>query len=115
MCANNCIMAQQNCRQNCATQGQLCSQNEELARERARREADWDYRHYVSQRMAQGKEIKRSRSSFERYVSSGRCDGDACLNQCMGDYHICHSNCGGQVIPNTYCVAYCNSPVPAAQ
>lgn len=107
MCANNCLMAQQNCRQSCQLQHQICVQNDWLSQQHAGDEADRDYRHYMAQRLAQGKLIKRERSSFYRYTPDSDCEAERCENQCVSDYHICHSNCGGKVIPSTYCVANC--------
>lgn len=98
MCANNCLMAQQNCRQTCALQAQQCEQMNHL-------QAQNDYQQYVIQRQHEKKEIKRGPDSF---YYGGSCGGDyGCEQRCQGDQHLCHTNCGGHVIPRTMCVANC--------
>lgn len=96
-CANNCLMAQNNCSQSCSLESQRCELDD-------RRHAEREYDEYVRKREKEGKEIKRSVSSFE---NSYRCDNDDCEERCGGNYRICHTNCGGQVIPRTYCSAFC--------
>ena len=98
MCANNCLLSKQQCQQSCTMQQAACDRQEDL-------EAENRYLRYVNDQRSQGKEIKRSRESF-RYGHS--CiEVQQCHNQCETDYHICHTNCGGQVIPQTMCVANC--------
>lgn len=98
MCANNCLLSQQNCEQSCTVQEQQCKQIAEL-------KAQNDYNEYVRRRQKEGSEIKKSVSSFDR---SYRCNSDDCEERCQSSYHICHSNCGGQVIPTTQCVMGCD-------
>lgn len=97
MCANNCLMAQQNCAQACASSTSQCEQNERLR-------AENEYLKYARDRRAEGKEVKRKESSF---YAGYQCDGDDCTERCESSYRLCHTNCGGQVIPHTYCSAFC--------
>lgn len=97
MCANNCLLAQTNCQQHCQMASQQCEYTERL-------EAENDYLRYVEERRRKGREIKRSEESF---YSGYACDDDDCVEQCAGNYHLCHTNCGGQVIATTVCTAFC--------
>jgi len=97
MCANNCLLSRQNCQQSCTIQSNQCDQINRLDAER-------DYNEYVRRRTKEGKEIKRSLSSF----SGNACNEDYdCEERCESNFHLCHTNCGGQVIPHTYCAANC--------
>lgn len=98
MCANNCLLASSNCQQHCEITGRQCEQMEDMR-------ADQEYRDYKRERRAKGKEVKKSRSSFD---NSYRCDSDDCMANCVNTHHLCHTNCGGQIIPTTRCTAFCN-------
>ncbi len=108
-CANNCLSSQQVCYQSCATQLQSCRQLNVIQEQNDRLQARMDYNDYVRERTTKGQEIKRSESYFRRYNSTD-CDDSNCKAQCDGSFNICYSNCGGKVIPHTYCVANCNLP-----
>lgn len=98
MCANNCLLSKQNCQQSCSLQQSNCEM-------RARLEADNDYLQYVNERQREGKQLKKSRSDFS---GSSVCpEVETCQNQCESNHRLCHSNCGGQVIDKTICVANC--------
>ncbi len=96
-CANNCLLSKNMCEQQCHTNQQLCESNTRL-------QAQNDYLHYVNLRKAEGRPIKRTQSSFARY---SQCNTSQCSTGCTSNYHICHTNCGGQVIPRTVCTAFC--------
>lgn len=98
MCANNCLLSKQNCEQSCQMQEMTC-------RSQARLESQNDYLQYVAVQNAKGKPVARNQQSFTRYYN---CDQNFCYSNCMSNYHVCHTNCGGQVIPHTYCAANCN-------
>ena len=98
MCANNCLMSQQNCRQSCQLQAQNCQHMDQL-------QSQNDYLMYLNERQRQGKPIKRDPYSFG---GGSSCYADTmCEERCAADYRICHVNCGGQAIPQTMCVAGC--------
>ena len=107
MCANNCLMMQQNCRGSCSIQSQQCSINNTLAQQNAHHEAEEEYEDYVRDRQAIGKLIKKKREDFYS-APSNDCSTEACTSQCANDYNMCYTNCGGQIIPHTNCVANCN-------
>lgn len=107
MCVNNCLMAQQNCQQSCQLQEQSCRQTTAMETRNAQHQAERDYQDYVRMRTSQGKQIKKTRRDFMMEPINS-CDMDACNEQCVGNFHLCYSNCGGQVIPHTNCVANCH-------
>jgi hypothetical protein len=114
MCANNCLMAQTNCRQSCQLQEQSCQQMERLQDENDYLHERHEYEEYVRMRTRQGKPIKRSPPSRHMGFSGfSQCESLSCMNQCDQSFNICYGNCGGQVIPHKRCVANCNQP-PAA-
>lgn len=96
MCANNCLLAQQNCRQNCQIQEKQC---QEIAQLRAQS----SYYNYVNQQQREGRPITRNESDFYHYSGCS----NSCEEACGNDYRICHTNCGGVVIPHTTCTAFC--------
>ena len=96
-CANNCLLAQQNCRQSCSSQQQLCESNAHL-------QAQNGYLQYANERQRNGQPVKKTESDF--YYDD--CEHSDCDERCGNDYRICHTNCGGQVIPRTVCTAFCN-------
>lgn len=97
MCANNCLMAQTNCTQACEIQKNQCREIERLR-------AESDYNSYVAQQSREGRVAKRELHDFYRM---SYCDQSSCDENCQNTYHICHTNCGGNVIPYTYCSAFC--------
>lgn len=97
MCANNCLLMKDNCERACWDQQQSCEQMNQM-------QSNLDYLAYVATREAQDAPIKRERGSF----SGGRyCAADSCLQRCVQNYNVCHTNCGGRVIPHTRCTAFC--------
>lgn len=97
MCANNCLIMKDNCEKDCWSQRDSCEQMNQM-------QANLDYLGYVAARSNQGMPVKRSPSEF----SGGRyCSADQCLQRCTQNYNVCHTNCGGKVIPHTYCTAFC--------
>lgn len=100
MCANNCLLMQQNCQQSCAMQDQQCAITNKL-------QAQNDYQQYVIERQKANKPIKKTANDF--YYSSSCSNSDSCGQNCASSYRICHTNCGGQVIQNTVCTFNCNN------
>lgn len=97
MCANNCLLMKDNCERDCWDQRESCEQLNQI-------QSNLDYLGYVATRQSEGMPLKRSRSS----LGGGRyCSADQCLQRCVQNYHLCHTNCGGQVIGHTYCSAFC--------
>lgn len=109
MCANNCLLAQTNCRQSCQLQEQSCRQIEQLQQENNYLQERREYDEYVQSRTREGKRIKRSPPSRHGGFSSfSQCDTLQCEAQCDQSFNICYGNCGGKVIPHTICVENCN-------
>lgn len=98
MCANNCLMMKDNCERDCWDQRQSCEQMNQV-------QSSLQYLSYVAARNSEGKPLKRSADDF----SGGRyCSADECLQHCVQNYNVCHTNCGGKVIPHTFCTAFCD-------
>ncbi|BBL71996.1 hypothetical protein MoryE10_26020 [Methylogaea oryzae] len=98
MCGNSCLSSQQSCVQSCRSQSQSCEAM-------ARLESQNDYLSYVNEQQRKGKPVKKSQSDFTHY---GNCSDSSCVERCESDYRACHTNCGGRVIPHTYCTAFCD-------
>lgn len=107
MCANNCLMMQQNCRSSCSIQSQQCQINNTILQQNARYQADRDFDDYVRDRQAMGRLIKRDRNDFYNEPLNN-CGDESCSGSCTNDYYGCYTNCGGQVIPQTSCVSNCH-------
>jgi len=98
MCANNCVYMKSNCTRSCKDQNDQCYRIKQL-------EAQNRYL-YEEVRRDKLSPVKQ-RSNIEFYDST-RCDDSSCLRGCTIDYHICHKNCGGDVIAYSRCTAFCN-------
>jgi hypothetical protein len=98
MCANNCLLSKTNCRQSCQIQNNQCEEIERLR-------AQSDYLSYLNQQNREGRPAKKSERDF---YSGYQCSNDSCEENCDQDFQICHTNCGGQIIPHTICTAFCN-------
>ena len=97
MCANNCLLVKQNCEQSCSLSYNSCHYTANL-------EAQNQYLEYVNNRQREGKPIKKTRSDFYGMTN---CDKSECTSNCTSNYSVCHTNCGGQVIPHQRCTAFC--------
>ncbi|MBP2228041.1 hypothetical protein J2847_001323 [Azospirillum agricola] len=103
-CVSQCQQNRSICRQTC-TIGQQSCLNE------ARSRALYEYQAYVERQTAEKKPIKRSISSFENTYA---CGANSCEQRCDADYRDCFGSvCGGQVIAQKVCTAFCDQP-PAA-
>lgn len=98
MCANNCLMAQQNCRMNQQMQQNQCEQIERLR-------AQNEYLAYVNRQQRENRPISRTERDF---YYPYQCGDNGAAAMCEADYRICHTNCGGKIIPHTYCTAFCD-------
>lgn len=78
-----------------------------LQEQNNRLQAKIEYDDYVRERTEKGQKIKRSPSFFTHYNNES-CEANECKAGCDGGFNICYENCGGKVIPHTYCVANCN-------
>lgn len=97
MCANNCLIMKDNCEKECWDQRQSCEMMNQM-------QSNIDYLSYAAARNAANMPLKRGPNDF----GGGRyCSADQCLQRCTQNYNVCHTNCGGKVIPHTYCTAFC--------
>lgn len=94
LCVSQCQQTQKYCNDNCRLKQERCEAD-------ARVRGDREYDDYVRERRSQGKEIKRSRSSFY-YGCYEECD------DCDGQYHNCFATCGGNINSRTVCEYGCD-------
>jgi hypothetical protein len=97
MCAMQCQQTRMMCQQ-------LCESRKETCRSNARQQALFDYESYKHQRRARGKSVDRDVESF---YDDFQCDDIPC--GCDESYNSCFAVCGGQVVPTTVCIAFCNN------
>ncbi|EKD77159.1 MAG: hypothetical protein ACD_42C00458G0002 [uncultured bacterium] len=94
-CINRCLSDRSMCRGQCQTNQQSCQTNANLI-------AMPQYLSYVQQRNAANEPVNLSISDFADYSNCS----DHC--GCESTYRACFTNCGGSVLANTQCVAFCN-------
>lgn len=93
-CVNRCLRSRSFCRSRCRSASQSCHNDAQLAAMPA-------YLAYVRMQRRKGLTPVRTVSDFADYSScTDRCG-------CEATYRQCFSNCGGKVIANTQCVAFC--------
>lgn len=97
VCANNCLDKMEACKANCRTSIAECKRIKSLEAENA-------YLHYVNERRADGKEVEKTKRSFENFSGCNL----KCEEGCESVHRICHSNCGGNVVEHRYCTAFCD-------
>ncbi len=83
ICLSSCSALKQSCKNNCATQTNMCITNNNIRRLAAHAAKDRQY--------------------YEQY-----CDDYSCRSECDTEYNHCYQNCGGQIIPHTRCVYNCD-------
>lgn len=96
MCLSQCQARKESCDKKCAKKLTKC-QNQ------ARQTALYNYTAYESSQKVAGQPVQQSLNDFY--------DDSSCQTDCgCGDnYNTCFTSCGGQIIPQTVCVAFCNS------
>lgn len=94
-CANECLQSQTNCHMQCNSQYQSCLNSARLA-------ATPSYLIYVESEQKKGRIPKRTLDDFANYSSCQQtCD-------CDNTYGQCFTNCGGKIIAQRRCIAFCN-------
>ena len=96
-CANQCLERKNTCMARCVSSEQSCREVQRLHAENA-------YLKYERERKAQGQPVKKTQDEFLNY---GMCLNQDCTEQCKESHRICHSNCGGNVIEDRRCTAFC--------
>lgn len=96
-CVNRCLRDRSQCHSRCRNANQRCHNDAELAAMPA-------YLEYLRHQRKQNLPATQSVSDFANYASCS----DYC--GCEDTYRQCFTNCGGDVIANTKCVAFCKKP-----
>lgn len=93
-CVRQCLTQRTGCRQSCQRQYNSCQAQ-------AATMSELDYR--ISQVIAKDKKHSNPQPYRRSYDSH-------CTNNCgcTETYNTCFSTCGGQIIPHTRCVAFCD-------
>ena len=76
-----------------------------LAKEQA--DAERRFADYRVERTKKGKKIEKQLSDFDYSYRCGYSDARY-TKTCEPDFVACFANCGGTVVPYTYCSAFCN-------
>lgn len=77
--------------------------------QQAQQNAEFAYKAYKEKRQAEGKPIKKTVNDFLDPFSCSS-NQNAPTTDCEANFRDCFVSCGGQVIPHTQCVAFCNQP-----
>lgn len=96
MCATQCQQNQSMCQQLCNSRADTCQSN-------ARSQAMYAYEEYKSEQISQGQPVTETLNDF---YDDSQCSNMNC--GCSDSYNSCFTTCGGQIIPKSTCVAFCN-------
>jgi hypothetical protein len=95
------------CINQCETNRLLCKQSASISHNdclnRANQQASEDYSRYVSDQRARNLPVVRTRDS---YYDKTACSYES--NNCDSLYNSCYSSCGGQIVAQKVCVAFCD-------
>lgn len=94
-CVNQCLNNRSNCNSQCQTNYQSCKTNANIL-------AMPQYLLYIKAKNDANQPAYRSISDFADYSGCSTYCG------CTSTYRSCFTNCGGSVLANTQCVAFCN-------
>jgi hypothetical protein len=97
MCVAQCVQGKSMCEQMSQMQHDNC-------RMQSRQDAMYRYSHYRDRQIAHGKPIERSMYDFDR--GSFGCSSSS--SQCVPNFNMCYQACGGQVMAQQVCTAFCN-------
>ena len=93
MCSNDCVSAKQTCESACRQEKNSCD--------------NLNMTEAQNQYLLEKATNKDSTKTPDDFHGSRWCSADECLSTCGSNFNLCHSNCGGQVIPHTQCTAFC--------
>lgn len=95
MCVLQCYQTKKMCQQTCQVQDHHC-------RTQAHKQAFYHYKAYHDRQIAQGKPVKRSINDFDDSFS-------VCHHtcSCTTDFNGCYQGCGGAVLAQKECTAFC--------
>ena len=95
MCTAQCVQSRNSCEQSCRIDTEDC-------RARAQENAMYEFERYRHDRKKDGMSVDKSVSDFDRgYSCNSSCN-------CGPTYRDCYSACGGQVLAQKVCVAFCD-------
>lgn len=98
-CVNRCLRDRSICQSDCDNTYQACVSNaNDVARPA--------YRAYIQQQRRTNQPILKKIGDFADY---SRCTNNC---GCQPTYDQCFANCGGQIITNRVCVAFCDKAKP---
>ncbi len=98
MCAVGCLDKLSACKAHCQIDQSNCKRIADLKGENR-------YLEYVAKQKEKGKPIKKSKSYFTSYAF---CNTATCDQKCEESQRICHSSCGGNIIEERRCTAFCD-------
>jgi hypothetical protein len=96
MCASQCFQTKNMCEQMCQMQDQNCRLQEHQS-------AYYRYQLYRDSQVKKGLPVVRSVSDFDN--SFGNCHATC---NCTNDFNLCYQSCGGVVLEQKVCTAFCN-------
>ena len=99
MCASGCVTDRQTCLIHCTAEKNDCVA-------KAQTNAENDYSNYASEQAREGRTASKSEGDFY-HLYDYKCNSDACEESCGATMRGCYTACGGQVIPYSYCAAFC--------
>jgi hypothetical protein len=100
--ASNCVRNKMLCQRNCAANNRSCEWQ-------ATQNAQEEFHEYAVQQRENRQPITKSVSDF---MDDWNCNNSC---NCQTVYRQCYGTCGGTVIANTQCVAFCPKPKAKAK
>ncbi len=97
-CLNDCLKAKDICSKENLEKKEVCRQEEYL-------KASGSYNLYIMQQSHKGEKVKKTQDDFANYQ---KCEGLYNDSECDKNYNLCFTNCGGKIISNKECVAFCD-------
>ena len=95
MCTAQCVQSRNVCEQSCRMENQDC-------RIHARKNAQHEFDRYYHQRQRDGANIDKRINDFDRsYECNANCN-------CEPSYRDCYAACGGTILAQKTCIAFCD-------
>lgn len=97
MCANSCLDKMSACKSQCETEAAQCRHIKSLEGENA-------YLRYLNEQKTKGAKADKTLINFQDFSSCS----NGCQERCENVHRICHVNCGGDVLEERRCTAFCD-------
>lgn len=97
MCINQCRVAKDYCRENCALEQRRCMTDVQT-------QAMKDYDYYAQEQFQMHLPLDLRPSDFEK---PEKCKPDSCYDSCESPYRSCFETCGGKIVATTSCQFFC--------